>query len=474
MKKVKKTVLIAVCIIAYLMIIPTVVFCADMSASARFSSTYYGVLAPMYEKLASSDKKVVVIGNSAVAFGVNSALLQSELEASGLDFTVCNFGLYGAIGTKAMLDLAIGEISDGDIIIFTPEINPQSLSLYFSGSEFLRAADSKRSMLFKTAKENRGAIVGNYVSFVAEKLKLDDTGDKGGVYSASSFDENCDMTRAERKSNIMPNGYDSNNPIEVENAFGNEKFVEYVNEWSEKVNKKGATVYYSFAPMNELSVDCGSLDSLYEDAAEKFEFRVISDPKTCAYECEWFYDSNVHLNASGMTMNTLRLSNEIKNELGITSANITPVPEKPPLKMPDEPIEGDNSQADAFVFEENASGVKTVGLTQKGKEAQSLVLPSSYNGQRVTSLEKDVFSGNIRVREITVQENIAVLSDGSFAGCTSLERLVLRHADPEDIRVGYRLLDGAENVKIYVPEASLMAYSTDYYWGYYVGHFKTY
>ncbi len=173
-------------------------------------------------------------------------------------------------------------------------------------------------------------------------------------------------------------------------------------------------------------------------------------------------------------MNTLRLSNEIKNELGITSANITPVPEKPPLKMPDEPIEGDNSQADAFVFEENASGVKIVGLTQKGKEAQSLVLPSSYNGQRVTSLEKDVFSGNIRVREITVQENIAVLSDGSFAGCTSLERLVLRHADPEDIRVGYRLLDGAENVKIYVPEASLMAYSTDYYWGYYVAHFKTY
>lgn len=132
-----------------LFLLPAVILCAIGFSASRFGDTYYGALAPMWKKLKTVEgPKIVIVGNSAVAFGVDSALLQEELEADGFEYAVCNFGLYGAIGTRAMLDLSEKYIKKDDIVLFMPEINAQSLSLYFSAKDFWYAADSDFSLLF--------------------------------------------------------------------------------------------------------------------------------------------------------------------------------------------------------------------------------------------------------------------------------------------------------------------------------------
>ena len=50
----------------------------------------------------TNNKKIVFIGDSAMPFGLRSDLIEEEIP----DYKVVNFGLYGSIGTKFMVDLS--------------------------------------------------------------------------------------------------------------------------------------------------------------------------------------------------------------------------------------------------------------------------------------------------------------------------------------------------------------------------------
>lgn len=86
MKPAKKIALTIVTVILCVLIMPVIVICADVLTPVQFADTYYGELQQMLERLTkTSGKKIVIIGNSNVAFGVDSALLEDELRADGLD-----------------------------------------------------------------------------------------------------------------------------------------------------------------------------------------------------------------------------------------------------------------------------------------------------------------------------------------------------------------------------------------------------
>ena len=46
--------------------------------------------------------------------------MQHLLAEGGQEYAVCNFGLYGTMGVKVMLDLAEDAIGEGDIVVFAP------------------------------------------------------------------------------------------------------------------------------------------------------------------------------------------------------------------------------------------------------------------------------------------------------------------------------------------------------------------
>ena len=49
----------------------------------------------------------------------------------------------------------------------------------------------------------------------------------------------------------------------------------------------------------------------------------------------------------------------------------------------------------------------------------------------------------------------------------SLRTVTLRHTAPEQISVGYHLLDGASGVTVRVPKEALSAFRNNYFWGAY-------
>lgn len=457
------------------------VFLTGICLPPQYSQTYYGELAEMYHKLQTAEgKKIVVIGNSNVAFGVDSALAETLLKEAGLDYSVCNFGLYGALGTKMMCELADGQLRNGDIVIFTPELDSQSLSLYFSAEEAWNALDSNMGMYFDFSSETKGSLAGGYFGYVARKLSACQSGkaaEGSDVYARASFDENCDLKNYPRPHNVMPDGSDLNNPIFLDGSLFSEDFLAYINEFAGRLNRSGVQIYYSYAPVNAGAVSDGErqkAESLDQYLFNALSFRVISNLEDYIMDSDWFYDSNHHLNESGMTVRTVQLVNDIKNELGNSTKTECKLPEKPVI--PDVEVEGagDNSHADQFEYRLDGSYYTVVGLTETGKDASELIIPFQVDGIYVREFLPLVFLDNKNIQSITIQENIHTLSDESFAGCDNLTSLILKHGKPADIAVGYKLLEGAGNCVIYVPEDSLSQFKNNYFWNKYAKQLQGY
>ena len=455
---------------------PISIFTVGYFFPAQFSKTYYGQLEKMYKKLYNIEgKKIVVLGNSAVAFGVDAGLMEEELQTNDMEYSVCNFGLYGALGTKMMLDLSLDAIGEGDVVIFMPELIPQSMSLYFSAEHAWRGLDQNQTMFTRLPKENQAQLVGSYAGFVAEKWKyyFDGGAQASGIYSADSFDQNCDMKNYSRKENIMQNACDSNNIFNFDASLLNVSFVEYVNKYFACIREKGATMYFYCAPINERAITQEgreNIDVFFQAVYEVFDFPLMGNPHESIMQAEWFYDANVHLNEYGMTVFTANLTNALKTRFGDSSLSSIVIPAMPSLPENEEEVgEGDNSDVSYFQFEENEKGeMQIIGLTELGATKTRLVLPWSVDGKKITGFSKDVFANNKIIKEIVIQENIRRLENGCFDGCSSLKSIYLKHMDPAKLSISTdTLLDQTDNAVFYVSQEVYAAFVTNYYWGYY-------
>lgn len=472
----KKRIIIILLSMIICLITPVTLLVIGFCSPSQFSATYYAELSDMYDRLCNvKGKKIVIIGSSSVAFGVDSALIERELALASEEYNVVNFGLYGALGTKIMLDLSENEIGEGDVVIFTPEPDLLAMSTYFSAKDMWYAVDEDFSLLKGIKDENRAQMVGGFVNYAVKKYEClsSQPASASGVYAHDSFDERCDLKNYERPYNMMSGGYDANELIELSPSIISEEFIEYVNDYCRKMEGKGAKVYFSFAPVNAKSLLSSDEDiERYCDfILNNFHCPIISNPFHYVMDAEWFYDSNFHLNDAGMTVRTIQLINDIKNCLGISFPTSVEMPQKP--EMPNSSVigNGDNSFIDYFEYELRDGEYVITAMLPSAKELSYVIVPYSYNGKVITAFEADVFADNTALSEIVIQENINFLHDKSFHGCSSLKKLVLKQSDPTRIRVGRQLLSGAETCKIHVPEGAGSAYVSNYFWSHYAENF---
>ena len=469
----RKKILVKIILIFIFILSPFLILTSfDLAIQNEYSAYYYAELSSMYNKLKNTkNKKIIIIGNSNVCFGVESRLFEELISSDDFNYEVINFGLYGSIGTKAMLDLTKNYIKKDDIVILIPEEYQQSMSLYFSAKEMWYALDSNRSMFNDLDSRSKEALIGNYFDYVSKKYKSykSNVSFEGlGVYAKSSFDDNCDMTNCNRDYNIMFNDYDENNPIDLNEIVLEEDFINYLNEYNDYILKKGASMYYSFSPMNKEAVlnNDDEIDSFYIRLKDKLNFPIISDINKYIMDKEWFYDSNYHLNTSGMKLRTFLLVEDLKNELSITTKTRFIMFEKP--KKPETTITGvgDNRCSDCFIYEKNGNYYKIVGIKDEYKEKEELIVPYSVDGYYINEFTKDVFSYNKNIKKIIVQDNIKRIYDNSFYGCEALEGIYLEHNSPSEISVGFNLLTGTK-AGIFIDNKIKTSFLNDYFFGAY-------
>ena len=435
-----------------------------------YEDTFLGEMKEKIKLLKETDgKRIVLIGGSSVPFGVKSSLIEENIA----NYKVINFGMYASLGSNVMLDFAKARINQDDIVIFMPEQNVQTLSMYYNGKALWQALDGDFSSFWLLNHDTRQRMYGDLYSFSQEKFKFTfqnklDLGDT--IYQKSSFEKHGDIKEGLANYNIMYDQVDPTMNITFDENF-DENFLSYVNDFASYVRTKGAHMYYRFAPMNQKAIeDESTLDHYYEVLQDKLELDILGNPHDAILDSEWFYDTNFHLNDAGRIMNTKQLIKDIKLTLDDTSRTEIEDPEKPVIPEDENTKDGDNSDVDCFTYEEKEDYYIITSLLN---EKEDIVVPYRYNGKKVIAFSADVFASHKRIKTIRIQDNIRYLYDYSFNGCSALERIYLDNLNPSSINVSGNLLDGC-NADIYVPKEAYSKYIQSYVFGaYYSDRIKT-
>lgn len=392
----------------------------------QFGDTFMGELKSKYERLKeTSGKRIVLVGGSGVAFDCDSALMDDFFPS----YEIVNFGMYAGLGTKAVMDLSENYIHEGDIVILSPEQSEQTFSDYFNGEYMWQAADGAFGMLCDLKSENFEAMLGNFPRFALEKLNYVMKGQKpqtDSIYQKKSFNTYGDIELDTCRENILPNGYDVNQKVRFTEDVVQPEFMDYMNDWAKRLEKKGAVVWYRYCPVNKLSVeDMDDLAAYDVFLRQKLDFPVIGNPENSLMEAEWFFDTNFHLNQPGKEVNTVQLIRDMKAMLGDDRAVTVELPEKPHRTW------GEVS-------------AETRIWTAKDSE--------TYQGEET----------------IAIPENVTQIEDYAFSNCAGLKQIVLEQKDPSKCIVGQHLLDGT-GAEILVPQMSVDSYKRNYFWSVYAG-----
>lgn len=430
----------------------------------QYEDTFLGEMKYKMERLETTKgPRIIVVGGSSVPFALKSGLVEEYLPG----YQVVDLGMYAGMGTVVMLDWAQTQAREGDIFVIAPEQSAQTLSCFFSGELAWQAADGAFDLLPAIDSSRYESLAAAFPAFAGKKLWYALTGapEVEGVYARSSFDGYGDIVYPDRTANIMSGGYNPNELISFSQDVITEDFTDALNDFARAVTAKGAKVVYHFPPMNAAALEPGTdqtaVDAYYDYLDGQLLFPILGDPGRCILDSGWFYDTNFHLNASGATVFTKLLIEDLKVFLEDTSPTDIALPAMPSAGTAT--LGSDNSDGALFTYRRTENGWILSGLTEAGQSAQSLILPGSYEGDPVVGLDEALFAGNTVIREIRVQPNIGVLYDGMFSGCTALEKLILIGEDPSAYAAGDGLREGADFF-ICVPEAALDRYRRDYFW----------
>ena len=440
------------------------------SVPCVYEETFLGALSPKLTLLKETDTpKIVVVGGSSVAFGLDSELLAKET-----GYEVVNFGLYATLGTRVMLDLSENYINEGDIVVLAPELDRQTLSLYFNAEAVWQAADSDLSILVDVHPDNYldvAAGLPGYLSAALPRiLKGEGKISPTGIYRSDSFNEYGDIVYP-REYNVMAAGYDVNQTVTLSPDLYDAEFLSYLNGYIQSCEEKGATVYYTFCPVNASALAEGTdektIAEFFRFVAESIDCPVISNPNDLLMEEGSFYDTNFHLNDAGVVVRTANLIEDLRRAEGITERleiELPAPPERPVTEGPDTWVE--NEWSVLFTYESFGDGLRITGVTEEAKGRETLEIPYKANGKAVYVLGAGALADCKALKELTLYDNLTIIENGAFNGADALEKLHVRREDAEHLEAGADLFVGAPDAlrMYFYSETSFQNFVTGYWW----------
>lgn len=245
--------------------------------------------------------RIIFVGGSNVAFGVDSKSI-----ADSLHINAVNTAIHAGLGLKYQIEIIEDNFRKDDIIVIMPEY--QQFKEIYNGEDVNVATTFKYSDFSNLSKFNSAQLAelikGMIPAFYIDFLKRNDK-----IYSAENFNENGDEINHRTLESPKPN---------FDNFSGkfNKKNVESFAEKVDYLKSKGCKViilppltiesYY-----NTYSDEINLITSSLSEACVPFEVDTRSHvvPDSCAF------DTNYHLNDSGIKRITPKLVNELRHIL---------------------------------------------------------------------------------------------------------------------------------------------------------------
>ena len=362
-------------------------------------------------------------------------------------------------------------------MIVTPELDAQTLSLYFNTETTLKAIGKRWDMLAELPMDDKLSLISGAWDYAADKMQYYRLGlsDKSagrvsppGVYRADSFNGRYDLDFP-REENVMPLYCDTNNKITPIPDIASAEFIDYLNDYAAFCKARGATVYFNFCPLNEWGFAEGvgeeELSEFYDYLQRELDLDILRRPERSVLGAGYFYDTNYHLNDAGALRYTAELTEDILFELDIPRDVDVEIPDEPPLPELDSFTVRYDENERYFTYEELPGGAYAIsGLTELGREAAALTIPVAYKNRIVTMISAGALSGISAERLIITRDTaIRTIADGAFANTPSLRELWIYYPNEDDIIPPDSFSGVGPGFTVHVPDGS--AYSAGYFWG---------
>ncbi len=276
----------------------------------QYGGNYQAAMVDKVKKLKETPgERIVLIGNSNLAFGINSELLEQELGRP-----VINMGLHGGTGNCFNERAALLDVHPGDLYVFSetnyddadaiknPELAWITIEDHFELYPLIRAKDWPD-------------MIKAYPTYLGKCLTFwrSGTGNEEltNSYRRSAFNERGD--------NYYPR------PVSEEGIDFTPATVNHINAESanrlngicQKLRSKGAQMVIAAYPIPlwEEVPSAEEYKEMEEEIRTALDAEVISDFTAYRYDTSYFYDTHAHLTDAGVYVRTKQLAEDIRNYL---------------------------------------------------------------------------------------------------------------------------------------------------------------
>ena len=289
----------------------------------------------------------------------------------------------------------------------------------------------------------------------------------------------------------MALGYDPNTIFSLTPEIVSEDFIAYFNTYCANMADRGVTVYFSFCPINSLALAEGTTEEsvkAFEDYLKsRLACRVISSLSDHLLNWGYFYDTNLHLNSSGVPVQTALLAEDICRAEGLPWTQTIALPAPSGFEGGGQTGGEENEKyADCFLYRTEylpsgeVAGLTIVGTNEAGAALKDsdITIPSAYDGVAIIRIGAGALAGLQNLRYLRLESNIRYMDDGAFAGCDKLVEVYLNFGPehcvvttPDQDNPTGLMTDAPEGMLFFCPEEYLGDYQNDYTWGHYYSYF---
>ena len=260
--------------------------------------------------------KIILVGGSNLAFGIDSKMMQDSLGK-----TVVNMGLYAKLGLKYMLAQVRPYIREGDIVVVVPEYD-QFYGDFASGDHTLntallyapndRVGDFIRSysvvdVVLRPRVENARR---SFLRAAAAAVGKEDQffpPDTNPVYNRRSFNEYGDVVSHLGREGMNPDSIYVG-PLPSIDTFNSETIAQ-LNEIADEAKERGAKASFMFPSYIDRSLELNraAIDSLKQKIQAGLRMPIVGTPADFSYPGIFFFDTRYHLNEEGRRVRTRRM-----------------------------------------------------------------------------------------------------------------------------------------------------------------------
>lgn len=284
-------------------------------------NSYFSALIDKHAILESTaSPRVIVIGGSNIAFGLDSVLLTKRINKP-----VINLGLHAGLGLRFILNDLIPFVRAGDIVVISSEYE-NFYNNYLEGDNHTIASllevypQASRSFEVPQYLRLTEIFTNNlrikFLRFATSQINQSARGESEPEkfqYSRDGFNQHGDVV-SHLKMPPLPNI--NSNPYINENDTFNPTSITVINRFTKQAREKGAIVYFIF-PATRHSNCIASLpyfNDLDMLLREKIDVPILSHPNESCFADELFFNTKYHLNAEGRQLFTLFWASKLINQ----------------------------------------------------------------------------------------------------------------------------------------------------------------